>query len=139
MTDSIDPELQAPDSTGTTAAERLAALRKPTENKRGKQAHAAKILAAGLSTTALFGMVTAMGWRTQTEAAQSSQSPTTTAPPSTPVVPSTTSQVTDDDDRAATGPTTSVPVVIPGATPVVQLPAPNAGRTPSNTVTKSSG
>ena len=75
-------DLPVPETTGPTAAERLAALRKPTE-QRGKAAHTSKIFAAGISTTALFAMVAAMGWRSGTESTQSASLQTTT----TPVVP----------------------------------------------------
>ena len=140
-------ELPSPDATGPTPAERLAALRKPT-GKRGKPAHTSKIFAAGVSTTALFAMVAAMGWPSGTETAQSAslQTTTTTTAPVVPLVPVVTpttvpaSTVPGTVAPVPTVPTTAAPVVIPTATPVEQSPVLNASvRTPSNTVTKSSG
>lgn len=151
MTDSIDPGLPAPGSIGPSAAERLAALRKPTQ-KRRKPAHTSKIFVAGVSTTALFGMVAAMGWPTATQTAQSAPLPSTTAAPAVPVVAPTTTPppalptatvpttAAPVPTTAAPVPTTAAPIEIPVATPVVQAPVQKASkRIPSNTATKSSG
>lgn len=134
-------ELRLPETTGPTAAERLAALRKPTE-QRGKPAHTSKICAAGISTTALFAMVAAMGWPSGTETAQSASLQTTTTPVVPLVTPTPVPPITVPATGAAvpTVATAAAPVVIPTATPVEQSPVQNASvRTASNTVTKSSG
>jgi hypothetical protein len=156
MTEPIDPGLSVPNSTGPIAAERLAALRKPNV-KRAKPAHTSKIVAAGLSTTALFGMVAAMGWPTATGIALSAPPQTTPTTTAAPVVASTTTPPSVSTiPIVPTVPTTAVPVVIPETTPavpettpivvppaipVVQVPVQNAPkkRTKSNTATKSSG
>ena len=134
-------ELPAPDSTGPTPAERLAALRKPAE-KRGKPAHTTKILAAGLSTTALFGMVAAMGWPTATETAKSAPLQAMAAAPAVAVVAPTTPTTVPTVPTVPTVLTVApvAPVAVPAAIPVVSLAVQNASvRTASNTVTKTSG
>lgn len=113
-----------------SAAERLAALRAPS-GKRTRPANTSKILAAGLSTTALFGLVTAMGWPSGAGSA-----PTTSAamvePAVAPLVPVA---------PAARGvPATAAPVVVPIVIPVaVPVARPAAQAAASNTTTKSSG
>lgn len=149
------------------SAERLAALRQPAQ-KRRKPAHSSKIMTAGISTTALLGLITAMGWPTGTGNAQSATqvAPVTDAltpvaqviqvPPLVPVVPATTALVVpvviDTTVAAApaalpavvpeTVPATvaPVPVVVPVAVPVAQ-PVQKKKRTvaASNTATKTSG
>ena len=134
-------DLPVSESTGPTAAERLAALRKPTE-QRGKPAHTTKIFAAGISTMALFAMVAAMGWPSGTESTQSASLQTTTTPVVPLVTPTPVPPITVPATRATVPaiPVTTAPVVIPTATPVEQSPVQNASvRTASNTVTKSSG
>ena len=128
-----------PPSTAPTSADRLAALRKPAQ-KRGKPAHTSKIFAAGMSTTAMFALVTAMGWPSGTATTQSVPlDATTTTTPVVPLVPVVT-PTTHPLAVPTTVPTTATPVVIPTATPVEQSPVQNASvRTASNTVTKSSG
>lgn len=155
MTESITPGLAGPESAQPAAAERLAALRKPSD-QRAKPAHTSKIVAAGLSTTALFGMVAAMGWPTGAQTAQSAPLQTTTIPVAraVPLVAPTSTLATvpavDTDQMDPTippiptvppVPTTAAPViVVPEATPVVQAPVPKPStRAKSNTVTKSSG
>lgn len=152
MTESITPGLAGPESAQPAAAERLAALRKPSD-QRAKPAHTSKIVAAGLSTTALFGMVAAMGWPTGAQTAQSAPLQTTTIPVAraVPLVAPTSTLATvlavDTDQTNPTiptvppVPTTAAPViVVPEATPVVQAPVPKPStRAKSNTVTKSSG
>src|SRR5258706_5684312 len=120
MTDSIDPGLPLPGSIGASAAERLAALRKPTE-KRRKPAHTSKIFAAGVSTTALFGMVAAMGWPTATQAAQSAPLPTTSAAPTVPVAAATTTPA--PVPTTATVPATAAPVPTDPTVPMVPATA----------------
>ena len=161
MTDPLlpNPEISA------SAAERLAALRQPsTSKKRQKPAHTSKVLTAGLSTTALLGMVAVMGWQSGTGTAQTSTSPTLAVPteqtaaptPVTPTVaplvptPTTVSGVIAVPPAPApaatipvpaTLPVIQVPVVqVPVAVPAAQPPArTTAGRAQSNTTTKSSG
>ena len=158
MTESITPGLAGLESPQPAAAERLAALRKPSD-QRAKPAHTSKIVAAGLSTTALFGMVAAMGWPTGAQTAQSAPLQTTTIPMAraVPLVAPTSTLATvpavDTDQTDPTiptiptippvppVPTTAAPViVVPEATPVVQAPVPKPStRAKSNTVTKASG
>jgi hypothetical protein len=109
-------------------AERLAALRRPSK-KRTKPAHTSKVLSAGISTTALFGMVAAMGWQTGTSTAQSISAtvPAVMTTQPAPVQPTVAPLV-------PTAPTTTaIPVAVPATQPPVQTSA------RSNTVTKSSG
>ena len=127
-----DPGLQPP------TPPRLAALRQSTGKKRGKPAHTSKVLTAGISATALFGMVAVMGWQTGTSTAEP-PAPLLTPVPSTvaPLVPVPTPVST-----ALATPTTAapililVPVAVPAAQPPVQT---NNGRSQSNIITKSSG
>jgi hypothetical protein len=132
MTDLPPPAAEAVPS---SAAERLAALRTPSKH-RGRPALAAKILAAGLSTTAMLGLVTAMGWPEDAATGQTTAAPTTppTAPATTvaPLAPATT--------LPGAQPTTVPPVTIPAAIPVDQVPVQvAAGGADSNITTKTSG
>lgn len=159
MTDPLlaDREISA------SAAERLAALRQPsTSKKRTKPAHTSKVLAAGLSATALFGMIAVMGYESGTGTAQTAALPvaiptiqaavpTPVAPTVAPLVPATPAPVVPTP--AAAVPVAPVPVapvpVAPAApvpvieVPVVQVPVAVAAQTTSggqsNTTTKSSG
>ncbi len=151
----IDP-LPAPqiDSRPPAHAERLAALRSPGQTKRQKPASSAKILSAGLSTTAMFGLVAAMGWPTGPGVAQSAapveQAVTSVAQAipaqpavaqAAPVVVAAQAVVAEPaTTQPAPVPTAAAPIVIPVAVPVAQAaaqrPAANAA---SNTTTKSSG
>jgi hypothetical protein len=131
MTDPGQPE-SAP-AISASSAERLAALRQPSK-KRSKPAHTSKVLSAGAATTALFGMIAVMGWQSGISTAQGAAAlpvptvPTTQSAP-TPVLPTVVPLVP-----------TAAPVLIPVAVPVAQPPVQtDAGRTPSNTTTKSSG
>ena len=144
-----------------SAAERLAALRAPSK-ERGKPAHTWKILTAGMSTSAMFGLVAAMGWG---GTAHSTALPPDTAVqivPSAPVatipvatIPVTTTPVTTVPTAGVTPtaapvipvipatvpPTTAVPVVIPVAVPAPQAQPTQRSVTKkaaSNTATKSS-
>ncbi len=74
------------------AAERLAALRAPS-TKRTKPASTSKILSAGISTTALFGMVAVMGWQSTHAAASAAAAPEATVPV-TPAVSAVTPPTT---------------------------------------------
>jgi hypothetical protein len=97
----IDPLLP------TAAAARLEALR-PQPQKRRKPAHAAKIFTAGVSTTAMLGLVAAMGWPTGGGVAQG-------AAPAAPLTPDVTSPVSPV--------TLPIPVLpAPTAAPVVTVP-----------------
>lgn len=84
------------------SAERLAALR-PAPPKRRKPAHTSKIMTAGISTTALLGLVTAMGWPTGTSNAQN----TAQTVPGTGAITPTAVQV---------APVAAVAVALPAAT-----------------------
>ncbi|MDP9463550.1 MAG: hypothetical protein M3P52_02905 [Actinomycetota bacterium] len=133
MTDPLPP----------STADRLAALRQPAE-KRRKPAHTSKILTAGLSTTALLGLVTAMGW--QTGSAQTTTLPEPAIQSATPVAPVVpVVPVVPVMPALATVPTTAAPVavpapvVIPVAVPVAQVPVQISGGAASNTTTKASG
>jgi hypothetical protein len=139
------------DPVPASAAERLAALRAPSKD-RGKPAHAWKILTAGMSTSAMFGLVAAMGWG---GTAQSTALPPDTAVQIVPSAPVATIPVTtappialtpiadsEDSGTAVAAPLpTAAPVIIP-----VAVPAPQAQTTQprvtkkaaSNTATKSS-
>ncbi len=146
MTDPLPP----------STAERLAALRQPAQ-KRRQPAHTSKILTAGISTTALLGLVTAMGWQTAAESAQTTSlattqvAPVAPAAPVTPVTPVTAVAQTvvplvSVVPAPATVPATAAPlaapapVVIPVAVPVAQPPVQmTSGGAASNTTTKASG
>jgi hypothetical protein len=125
-----------------SAAERLAALRAPSKT-RGKPAHTSKVLAAGISTTALLGMVAVMGWQSGTGTAQSTVAVAPAAQAATPTV----APVVADPTVArlvpavpvAAVPLPAAPVVIPVAVPVAQLPVQQAAPAASNTTTKTSG
>jgi len=129
-----------------TQAQRLAALRTPA-TKRQKPAHNSKILTAGLSTTALFGMVAAMGWASGSSAsstpAESAVSPVVFNVPvqlpvlPTPPVTTATTQPASPTTQVAPAPAAAPVVVIP-----VAIPAPAAqpqAQKKSHTTTKSSG
>jgi hypothetical protein len=126
-----------------STADRLAALRKPSQ-KRRKPAYNSKIITAGTAVTALFAMVTAMGWQTAVGSAQT-MAPTASASdavtPLAQVVPASPVAT-----QPAAVPATAVPVaapapvVIPVAVPVAQLPVQqSSGGAASNTTTKASG
>jgi hypothetical protein len=160
MTDPLLPDREI----SASAAERLAALRQPsTSKKRTKPAHTSKVLAAGVSTTALFGMVAFMGYQSGNGAAQASAlpvamptaaqtaAPTPIAPTVAPLVPTTAAPVVVPTPTAAVpaAPVQVTPVQVAPVpvieVPVVQVPVAvaaaqsNAGGTQSNTTTKSSG
>ncbi len=156
MTDPLLPDREI----SASAAERLAALRQPsTSKKRTKPAHTSKVLSAGISATALLGMIAVMGYESGAGAAQSAAlpvatiptlqaAPTPIAPTVAPLVPATAVPVVPTP--AAAVPVAPVPVApVPVApvpvieVPVVQVPVavaaqPNAGGQ-SNATTKSSG
>jgi len=96
-----------PAPTRTTPAKRA---------KRTKPAQTSKIITAGASATALFGMVAAMGWQAGTGAATSSPPVTAQSVPAGPAV-------VDIPVVAVTVPTIAVPTTVVPATPVVTLPA----------------
>ena len=132
MTDLPTP---APDGVSVSAAERLAALRTPSK-KKGRPAHASKILAAGLSTTAMFGLVTAMGWPARTAAGQADAAPPTALVPVTPAPAPTVAPLVPASPLPASVP----PVTIPVAVPVAEVPVQIAVvATDSNITTKTSG
>ena len=124
MTEPVQPEAPLAAST----AERLAALRQPsTSKKRTAPALTSKVLSAGISTTALFGLVAAMGWPASTATTQVSQpvaTPTTQIAVATPVAPTVAPLVpaTPAPVPADAVPTT-IPVAIPAAQPAPQIPA----------------
>jgi hypothetical protein len=137
----IDPLL-------ASQAERLAALRSPAQKKRQKPAHSAKIFTAGISTTALFGLVAAMGWPTGNGIAQGAAAvepavtpvaltiPALTIPAPAAAVQTAPVVIPATAVVAAPVPTVAAPIVIPVAVPAAQRPAAPAA---SNTTTKSSG
>lgn len=139
------------------AAERLAALRAPSK-ERGRPAHTWKILTAGMSTSAMFGLVAAMGWGGTAQStalppdtavqivpsAPVATIPVATIPVATPVTTVAPPGVTPAAAPvipATEPPTTAAPVAIP-----VAVPAPQAqptkrsvtNKAASNTATKSS-
>ena len=109
MTDTPSPEM----------AERLAALRVPSK-KRGQAAHASKIFVLGLSTSAMFGLVAAMGW--PSASAQTTALPPTTGIPLVPIVSPV--DMTVAAALPTVVPTTPAPVAIPVAVPVPAEAAP---------------
>jgi hypothetical protein len=158
----IDPLLP------TATAARLEALR-PQAQKRRKPAHAAKIFTAGMSTTAMLGLVAVMGWPTGGGVAQGAASaapltpdvaspvspvtlpvpvlpaPTTAAPvvavvPAVVVAPAVVTE--PPTTLPAPVPATVVPIVIPVAVPAAQPQVTKKKKVrvaASNTTTKSSG
>jgi len=135
-----EPAHPAAEGVSASAADRLAALRTPSK-KKGRPAHASKILAAGLSTTAMLGLVTAMGWPVNAGSAQT-HAPLPTALPTAPptAVPVATVEPLLPATRLPAQPTAVPPGAITVATPVAEVPVPiAAGRTNSNTTTKTSG
>jgi hypothetical protein len=95
-----------------SAAERLAALRAPSKD-RGSPAHAWKVLAGGMTTSAMFGLIAAMGWG---GTAQSTALPPDTAVQIVPSAPLTTFPV-------ATIPATTIPVTtVPPAVVIDEAP-----------------
>jgi hypothetical protein len=131
--------------TELSAEERLAALRAPSK-KRPKPAHTSKVLSAGISTTALLGLVAAMGWPSGTGSAQSAEPVAAATQAATPAAPTVPTVPTSVPALPAVVPMTpapapaAVPVVIPAAVPVTASPAPEpAAPVPSNTTTQSSG
>lgn len=149
----IDPLLP------NSSAMRLAAMHSSDgkQPKRQKPAHTSKIFTAGLSTTALLGMVAAMGWPSGSSAAQSSapsvpdpaavtpvvfalpSAPPTTAAPAPVTVPATAATVAP---LVTLPPTTPAPVVVTPAVIPVAVPAPAqpvVKKKRSHTTTKSSG
>ncbi|MEP7201989.1 MAG: hypothetical protein ABI894_05230 [Ilumatobacteraceae bacterium] len=125
------------EAVSAAAAERLAALRKPSK-ERGRPALAAKILVGGLSTTAMFGLVTYMGWpQPAADQGTATAQPAIAATP-LPTVPTTAAPTTNS--TPAGRPTTVPPVTIPVAVPVEVVPIQVAtGSTNSNITTKTSG
>jgi hypothetical protein len=79
------------------SAQRLAALRSAAP-KRRKPAYNSKIMTAGLSTTAMLGMVAAMGWSSVTSAQ------------SVPLLVPATDELPSLDTTAVTDPATVPPV-----------------------------
>jgi hypothetical protein len=153
----IDPLL-------ASQAERLAALRSPAQKKRQKPAHSAKIFTAGLSTTAMFGLVAAMGWPSGSGVVQGAApveaavtpvalaipalaipalaipAPVTAAQTAPVVVPAPAVVAAPATTQPAPVPTAAAPIVIPVAVPVAQPAAQRpVARAASNTTTKSSG
>lgn len=135
-----------------SAAERLAALRTPSKD-RGKPAKAWKILTAGVSTSAMFGLVAAMGWGGTT--AQSTALPADTtlpgdttvqivpvspvAPTSAPVAPTSAPTTPTVAPLIPSTPVATVLVTIPVAVPAPQAVAQKTTtRATSNATTKSS-
>ena len=138
MTDAPGPE----GAIAASAAERLAALRQPsTSNKRTQPATTSKILSAGISTTALFGLIAAMGWQTGTGVAQSASAPLETPPAQvsspTPVTPTVAPLVPTTGTVSPA--VAAVPTTIPVAVPAAQPAPTNSRRVQSNATTKSSG
>ena len=133
----IDPLL-------TSQAERLAALRSPAQKKRQKPAHTAKIFTAGLSTTAMFGLVAAMGWPSGSGVAQGAApvepavtpvaltipalaipalaipAPAAAAQTAPVVIPTPAVVAEPATTQPAPVPTVAAPIVIPVAVPVAQ-------------------
>ena len=114
-----------------TAAERIAALRQPNE-KRQTPAYASKIVAAGISTTALFGLVTAMGWQDGVGSAQAPLQEATVPETVTPVVqvvptslaPTTVAPIEDAPMVIDTTLPPTVPAEVPVEVPAVVDTAP---------------
>ncbi len=125
-----------------SSAERLAALRQPSASKkRSKPADTAKVLATGLSTTALFGMVAIMGWQTNIGAAQASELATSTTQTAAPTIQTTppvavTPTVAPLVPVAPVAVPTTIPVAVPSTQPPVQT---TAVRVASNATSKASG
>jgi hypothetical protein len=119
----------------TTSAERLAALRSPAP-KRRRPAYNSKIMTAGLSTTAMLGMIAAMGWSSVTSA----QSVPQLVPATDELSPIDTTLTTDPVTAPAvaavaattTPPLTTVPPTMPPVT-VAPLIAPPIDSTPIDT------
>jgi hypothetical protein len=122
--------------TELSTEERLAALRAPSR-RRSKPAHTSKILSAGISTTALLGLVTAMGWPSGTGSAQSAAPPAgpQAVTPAAPTVPTAVPQLPVVATPAPAP--VEVPVAIPAAVPVTPVPG-SVAPIPSNTTTQSS-
>jgi hypothetical protein len=121
------------------------------------------VLTAGISATALFGMVAVMGWESGTGSAQPSVSPAVQTPvagtvaPLVPTTPTTAAGIITVPPLPASAlPAVTVPAATAPATtqpaaalpviqvPVVQVPvavpaSQNAGGGQSNTTTKTSG
>jgi hypothetical protein len=148
-----------------SAAERLAALR-ATSKDRGKPAHVGKILTAGLSTSAMFGLVAAMGWGSTVQGSAlppdtavqvvpvapvvtNATTTSTTTTPTTTVVAPIAAPMSDDapvpTPPAITAPVTAAPVATDPVTIPVAVPAPAPPaqkkkiKATSNVATKSSG
>lgn len=147
-----DPLLQQGSARPAATAERLAALRSPAK-KRAKPAHTSKVLTAGISTTALFGMVAVMGWQSGTGSAQNNAAtPTATQGvlpvPVVAVITTPTIIVSPQTVPATVAPLApTVPVTVAETVPAtvtpvipVAVPAPQPKpRAASHTKTKSSG
>lgn len=123
------------DAAQPSAAERLAALRKPTE-KRGKPALTAKVLVAGVSTTAMFALVAAMGWPSDTTSASGTAA---VGPTELPTVAPATVPTVAPPVQAVPAPAVPVPVVIPPAVPAPAPAATTAAPVVSNAITETSG
>jgi hypothetical protein len=126
-----------------STTDRLAALRKPAQ-KRRKPAYNSKILTAGISATALFAMVTAMGWQASVGSAQTTTQAASASDAVAPVVQVVPAMPVAALPAAvpviATPVAAPSPVVIPVAVPVAQLPVQaTSGGAASNTATKASG
>lgn len=98
------------------AAARLEALRSQAP-KRRKPAYSAKIFTAGASTTAMLGLIAAMGWPTGTSVAEG-------AAPVAPLTPDVTLPVAPvvSLPPVLPAPTTAAPVVT--VAPLIVAPAP---------------
>jgi hypothetical protein len=137
----------------------------PKVRQRAMPAHAAKILTAGASATALFTMVAAMGWQSgvgsaegavQTVPMQDTTAIAVDALPAIQVTPSPTlvTSLPIVEPQAAAVPAAAVPVsppptpvatpaatvvVVPRAVAVATLPATKTVKHKSHTTTKTSG
>ncbi len=116
-----------------TSAERLAALRSAAPRRR-RPAYNSKIVTAGLSTTAMLGMIAGMGWSSVTSAqsvlvpATDELSPIDTALTTGPVTAPAVAAIA----ATTTPPVTTVPPTMPPVT-VAPLIAPPIDTTPIDT------
>jgi hypothetical protein len=115
----------------TSSAERLAALRTVAPNRR-RPAYNSKIMTAGLSTTAMLGMIAGMGWSSVTSAQAVAQlvpvtdglSPIDTTGVTAPVTaPPAAAIVVTTAPPATTTPPTLVPVTV---APLIAAPVDTA-------------
>ncbi len=108
------------------AAARLEALR-PQAQKRRKPAYTAKVFTAGVSTTAMLGLIATMGWPTGASVAQSAAPPASLTPDVTlPVAPVAVVPPVQP------APTTVAPVVT--VAPLVVAPPPAVVTEPPTTL-----